>query len=174
MNNTLLALAGEDANYLPASGQPVPGPDDAPLVNLNEVVQYHLLSRRQQVEALQAIIRFDTLPHVAAFRQDLSMLVSHLFNSILDNPPVGNKLFIYIRCEKEKSEVMDLTLPEGFQRYEISVYTSILADERWQQQQQPVLTDMQTLAARTGGAFTHYSIAKTGCLYHLVLPGKLL
>ena len=174
MNNTPISLAGEDANYFPANGQPALGPADATLVNMNEVVQHHLLSRRTQLEAMQVIIRFDALPHISGSREDASALLSHVFNSILESPPVGIKLFIYIRCEKDKSEVMDLSLPEGFQQYNISVYTNIVADETWQLVQQPVLADMQHRATRLNGSFAHYSITKTGCLYQLVLPGKLL
>ena len=61
MNNTPITLTGEDANYFPANGQPALGPADTALVNMNEVVQHHLLSRRTQLEALQVIIRFDAL-----------------------------------------------------------------------------------------------------------------
>ncbi len=173
MNNTLSSLAGEGANYFPASGQPPIGPADTPLVQMNEVVQHHLLSRRPQIEAMQVIIRYDALPQVAGSRQDVAALLSHVFNSILDNPPAGTKLFIYIRCEIDKSEIMDLTLPDGFQQYQISVYTNIVADESWQLQQQPVLAEMKALAERLKGTFDHYSIVKTGCLYQLVLPGKI-
>jgi len=174
MSNTPLSLTGEGAHFFSANGQPATAPADVTLVNLNEVVQHHLLSRRTQLEALQVIIRFDALPHISGSREDASALLSHIFNSILESPPDGTKLFIYIRCEKEKSEIMDLTLPEGFQRFDIAVYTNIVADATWQLVQQPVLTDMQQRAARLQGNFEHYSITKTGCLYHLLLPGKLL
>ena len=174
MTNTPKTLTGEEANFFPVNGQPAPGPVDTTLVNMNEVVQHHLLSRRTQLEAMQVIIRFDALPHISGSREDVSALLSHVFNSILESPPGGTKLFIYIRCEKDKSEVMDLSLPEGFQQYCILVYTNIVADEAWQLVQQPVLTDMQQRTTCLNGSFTHYSITKTGCLYQLVLPGKLL
>ncbi|MGV3657964.1 MAG: hypothetical protein ACO1NX_08415 [Chitinophagaceae bacterium] len=173
MNNTLSTLAGENANRFPASGQPATGPADTPLVDMNEVVQYHLLSRRSLVEAMKVIIRYDALPQIAGSRQDVAALLSHVFNSILDNPPAGTKLFIYIRCEIDKSEIMDLSLPDGFQQYHVSVYTNIVADESWQLQQQPVLDEMKVLTQRLKGSFDHYSITKTGCLYQLMLPGKL-
>lgn len=174
MNITPISLTGEDANYTPVNGLPAQGPADTALVNMNEVVQHHLLSRRTQLEAMQVIIRFDALPHVSGSREDVSALFSHVFNSILESPPTGTKLFIYIRCEKEKSEVMDLTLPEGFQQHCILVYTNIVADKTWQLAQQPVLADMQYRTARLNGSFEHYSITKTGCLFQWVLPGKLL
>lgn len=174
MTNTPITLTGEEANYFPVNGQLASGPADAALVNMSEVVQHHLLSRRTQLEAMQVIIRFDALPHISGNREDVSALLSHIFNSILESPPAGTKLFIYIRCEKDKSEVMDLSLPEGFQQYCILVYTNIVADEAWQLAQLPVLTDMQQRATRLNGTFAYYSITKTGCLYQLVLPGKLL
>lgn len=174
MNNALSSLPGDNANYFPGNAQPHPGDAACALVNMNEVVQYHLISRRQQIEALQAIIRFDALPQVSASREAISKMVNLIFNSILDFPPAGTKLLIYIKCEPENPEIMDLSLPEGFQQYAISVYTNIITDEAWQQAQQQPLTEMQTLAEGAAGTFSSYNIAKTGCLYSLLLPGKLL
>jgi len=174
MNNALSSLAGDQANLRPVNAQPAPDTPGVTLVNLNEVVQYHLLSRRQQIEALQAIIRLDVLPHISTGGQELSRMMSHIFNSILDHPPAGTKLFIYIKCEKEATEVMDLSLPEGFQQHLISVFTNIVADDAWQQLQQPVLDEMQRLAQSANGTFISFNIVKTGCLYQLVLPGKLI
>ena len=174
MNNALSSLPGDNANYFPGNAQPHPGDAACALVSMNEVVQYHLISRRQQIEAMQAIIRFDALPHVTAGREVISKMISLIFNSILDYPPAGTKLLIYIKCEPEKSEVMDLSLPEGFQQFVISVYTNIITDEAWQQEQQQPLAELQALVEGAAGSCSHYHIAKTGCLYNLLLPGKLL
>lgn len=174
MNYTLSPLAGHSSGYVPAG---VPLPADVPpaaLVDLNEVMQYELVARREKVQALQAIIRFDALPHISCTRPLIAEVFHHLLNSITEHPPAGTKLFIYIRCEKEMSEIMDLTLPEGFQRYEISVFTNINANESWQQQQQAALTDIKQKIESINGTFESFAIDKTGCLYKLVLPAKFL
>lgn len=174
MNYTLSPLAGHSAGYVPAQ---VPLPGDvtpATLVNLNEVIQYELVARREKIQALQAIIRFDALPHINSTRPLATQVFHHILNSIIQHPPEGTKLFIYIRCEKEMSEIMDLSLPEGFQQHEISVFTNINANESWQQQQQAVLTDIRQSIESIQGTFESYAIDKTGCLYKLVLPAKFL
>lgn len=170
MKDALSSLAGDNSIYRPASAQPAPAP---PLADMNEAVQQYLHSRQGQAGAAQAIIRLDALPLLLGHRQDVYQLVCHLFNSILAHPPAGTRLLLYVKCEIEKSEIMDLSLPAGLQPFVISVYTNIVADEAWQQQQQPALARLHTLAAHLQGSFTSYRIANTGCLYRLVLPGKL-
>jgi hypothetical protein len=174
MKNDLSPLAGNSSGYGPAN---MPLPADVPvaaLVDLNEVVQYELIARRQQVQALQAIIRFDALPHITGTRPVAAQVFHHIFNSIIQHPPAGTKLFIYIKCEKERSEVMDLSLPEGWQPYEISVFTNINANESWQQQQQAARANIKQGIESSKGTFENFAIDKTGCLYKLVLPGKFI
>lgn len=174
MNNDLSPLAGNSSGYVPANG---PLPAKVPvtaLVDLNEVVQYELITRRQQIQALQAIIRFDALPHINNTRPVAAHMFHHIFNSIIQHPPAGTKLFIYIKCEKDRNEVMDLTLADGFQQYEISVFTNINANESWQQQQQAARANIKQGIESSKGSFESFAIEKTGCLYKLVLPGKFI
>ncbi len=170
MNNVLSSLAGEGAPYTPAHAQPT----SEQLVNLDEVLRNELAARQQQVNALQAIIRFDALPHVQSSQPNMARMLNHIFSSILAYPPAGTKLFIYIKCEKERTEVMDLSLAEGFQRYDVSVFTNIVANESWQHQQQPHVAELKQLVESAKGTFSFFAIEKTGCLYQLVLPGKFI
>ena len=174
MNYTLSPLAGHSSGYVPA-GVPLPADvHPAALVDLNEVMQYELAARREKIQALQAIIRFDALPQINCSRPLVAQVFHHLLNSIIEHPPAGTKLFIYIRCEKETNEIMDLNLTEGFHRYEISVFTNINANASWQQQQQAILTHIRQSIESIQGAFESFAIDKTGCLYKLVLPAKFL
>ena len=174
MNNILSPLAGNSPGYVPAN---VPLPADVPavtLVDLNEVVTAELTAYRETVQALQAIIRFDPLPHTNCTQPLTAQVFHHILHSIIQHPPEGTKLFIYIKCEKERSEIMDLSLTNGFQRYEISVFTNINANESWQQQQQATTTDIRQSIESSNGTFESFAIDKTGCLYKLVLPAKFL
>jgi hypothetical protein len=174
MNDALSSLAGDSPGYVPANVPPAAGSSVTELTDLNEVIQYELIARRQQIQALQAIIRFDTLPIVNTLRPVMAQMFHLLFDSILQYPPSGTKLLIYIKCEKERSEIMDLSLPEGFQPFEISVFTNINANENWQQQQQAAISGIKQSAESIKGTFESFAIDKTGCLYKLVLPGKLI
>jgi signal transduction histidine kinase len=174
MNYTLSPLAGHSSGYVPA-GAPLPA--DVPpaiLVDLNEVMQYELAVRREKIQALQAIIRFDALPQINGSRLLIAQVFHHILNSIIEHPPAGTKLFIYIRCEKEASEIIDLALAEGFQRYEMCVFTNINANESWQQQHQAILTDIRQSIESIQGTFESFAINKTGCLYKMMLPAKFL
>ena len=172
MNNALSSLSGGSPGYLPDNVPPAAEVSGTGLTDINEVVQYELISRQQQVQALQAIIRFDALPLVNTTRPVIAQMFHFIFDSIFQHPPSGTKLFVYIKCEKERTEVMDLSLPEGFQPYEISVFTNIIANENWQQQQQAAITGIRQGAESIKGTFENFAIDKTGCLYKLVLPGK--
>jgi hypothetical protein len=174
MNKVLSSLSGDSAGYLPGNVPPAADVSGNVLTNINEVVQYELIARLQQIQALQAIIRFDALPLVNTSRPVVAQIFHFIFDSIFQHPPAGTKLFIYIKCEKERTEVMDLSLPVGFQPYEISVFTNIIANENWQQQQQAAITGIKQGIESIKGTFENFAIDKTGRLYKLVLPGKLI
>ncbi len=172
MNNSLSPLAG-NGNYSAGNVQPVPAGAAVELVNLNEIVQNNLIARRHKIEDLQAIIRYDVLPLVNGDALRFSKMFTLILNSILDHPPAGTKLFIYIKCEKDKSEILDLSLPEDFQHFAVSVYTNITTDASWQQLQQQHVEDINSMVQAVNGSFSHHSIVNTGCLYQMKLPGKL-
>ena len=157
MNNALSSLTGDSAKYSPASVQPFLNQ----LTNFNDVVQYELITRQQQIHALQAIIRFDALPHVKGDKAVMANIIHYIFNSILSNPPAGTKLLIYIKCEKERTEVMDLSVTDDFQNFDISVFTNIIANESWQLQQQPQMAALKQMVESVHGTFNSFAIEKT-------------
>jgi light-regulated signal transduction histidine kinase (bacteriophytochrome) len=171
MDNSMASSTGNNVGY---SGAPathvLPVTEENGLVNLNHVIQQLLQALAKEVKALQAIIRFDLLPFVKGNGTELYEVFENLFTSIINHPPAGNKLFIYIRCEKARSETMDLRLPEGFCLYTICVYTNIKVDEAWLHQHQQVRA-RKLIQQMMGNLITH-PITNTGCLYELELPGK--
>jgi hypothetical protein len=173
MDNLLSSLTGNNKEYSAGNIQPEPNGAPEKEVNLNEVVHNNLVARRQKIEDLQAIIRYDALPVIKGDALMVSKTFSMILNSILDHPPAGTKLFIYIKCEKEKSEIMDLSLGKDFQYFALSIFTNITTDAHWHQAQQQHVEDIKTAIHQLFGSFNCHAITNTGCLYHMVLPGKL-
>ena len=169
MNDALFSLAGGPSGKVPA-GNPLSA--DAALVNLGEVMQYELLVRQPLMQQLQAIVRFDALPQVAGTQPQMARLFQLMLDSIVHHPPAGTKLLLYLKCERVATDILDLSLPEGFQQFGLSVFTNIIANEAWQLQQQAALAEMENLVLQAKGSFSFSAIVKTGCLYQVQLPGK--
>jgi hypothetical protein len=142
------------------------------LVNLNDVLKDSLFSFEKELKNGKAIYRHDELPLVRGNKKELVQLFSNLLHSILYHPPVHTKLLIYFRVQKQGAEVMDLSLPDGFINYTVSVYTNILGDENWRLKNEALLNDCSSIVSEIKGYFTFYNISTTGCLYNLQLPGK--
>lgn len=169
MNDAFLSRAGGTFGNKPA-GDSLSA--DETLVNLNDMLQYELQVQQPRIQQLQAIVRFDTLPQVTGAQPSMARLFQLMLDSIIQYPPAGTKLLVYLKCERDTSEIMDLSLPVGYQQFGISVFTNIIAHQDWQLQQQAAITEMESLVQSAKGKFTFSPIIKTGCLYHLQLPGK--
>src|SRR5215204_1102574 len=94
------------------------------LVDLNRLVQQVFEDQHLNVAKLQTIVRCDTLPMVQGRVQLLLALFRSFLGLILDNPPQKSKLFIYVKCECKETDIIDMTLPEGFADYRVSIYTN--------------------------------------------------
>lgn len=143
------------------------------LVSLMQVVRENLVEMRPQTDNLQAIIRYDSLPIVLGKESDLNQLFKIMLHAIIDHPPVESKLFIYIRSESLKSDVMNLQVPEGFGQIAISVYTNIIADASWKQLHKKEIEKCGEIINSMHGNFTCHEIVNTGCLFDIELNGKL-
>ena len=175
MNNALISLPEDDTHYSAGSiSHPLSDQLHNEPTNLNEVVQENLIALKQKIENLQAIIRYDSLPIVKGEKIELSKLFNKLFNSIIDHPPVDNKLFIYIRSEKQKNEELDLFVPEGYLLYHVSIYTNIKTDSNWEQLHKHDIEASIDIVKTIKGKFNYNQIANTGCLYNIELFGKIL
>lgn len=167
-------LLSGDKSYNPVAAsaftfvQPTPA-----LVNLNEVVSKSLLTLHDKVKKLKAIIRQDFLPVVKGSEVAFTQVFHTLYGSIINYPPGATKLFIYTRCEKEVSEVMDMSLPEGFENYRICIYTNITTDAGWQQTYCPAIEEVKSILKSNNAQLSCQDITNTGCLYVISLPGKL-
>jgi hypothetical protein len=143
------------------------------LVDLNRLVQQVFEEHQQHVAQMQTIVRCDALPLVQGKVQPLLVLFRSLVGLILDNPPAKSKLFIYVKCERIDTDIIDMTLPEGFGPFLVSFYTNCNRSPEWEKENNNTLVLCQQLGAEVKGTLTFPSAQSAGCLFALNLPGKI-
>jgi hypothetical protein len=142
------------------------------MVDLNEVTKECVGAFEKELQALKAILRYDVLPYIKGSKEKMRVVFSNLLSSIIQHPPALTKLLVYLRCQKGVSETIDLTLPEGFTDYTISVYTNIFADSQWRQKNEHLINECAAALKSVGGQLECHTIVNTGCLYAMQIPGK--
>lgn len=143
------------------------------LVDLGRLLQAVFEEQQPRVSQLQTIVRCDTLPQVHGKVPSLLALFRHLVALILNHPPQQSKLFIYIKCERTDTDIIDMTLPEGFGPYLISFYSNSNRSPEWETANSDTLALCQQLIAEGKGTLTFPSVQSAGCLFALNLPGKI-
>src|SRR5689334_12197737 len=86
------------------------------LLALNDILKESLKKAQAQVDHVQLIVRCETLPLVRAGHEESLKLFDDLLGTILNHPPNGSRLFLYVHCEEESNDVIDMTLEEEFKR----------------------------------------------------------
>lgn len=121
------------------------------------------------------IFRCDKMPLVEGSPENYSCLFDALLSMIVSHPPVGSKLFLYIKCfpEMVDSDVMDLLVKGDYSRYKIEIYSNITTDKNWEMLYQAKLAECKSQSAKVSANFLFSPIANTGCLFSLTLPGKI-
>ena len=144
-------------------------------VNLNQVFQSVMRKHVSEEKRTLSIVRSDQLPFVCGNEQQLMRVFDALVLMIISHPPPNSKLFLYIGCEAEKKDpdVIDLRLPKEYQMYDLRFHTNITTNEQWQLIHQDKLSECAVLAEQNKGRFSFHSIANTGCIFSLSLPGKI-
>lgn len=142
------------------------------LVDLNRVMRQTFDDQKQRVAQLQTITRCDALPLVQGPAQLFLLLFGKIVSLILDHPPRNSKLFIYLKCEKTATDVIDLSLPEGFMHHELSFYTNSNITPEWEKVNSDTLARCQQLARDCGGTVHWQPAPGAGSLFSVTLPGK--
>lgn len=142
------------------------------LVDLNRVVRQTFADQQQRIAQLQTIVRCDTLPLAQGSAQIFLRLFGKLLIQILEHPPRNSKLFIYLKCDKKATDVIDLSLPEGFMQYELSFYTNSNISPEWEKVNSDTLARCQQLAHECGGTVSWQTAPGAGSLFSVTLPGK--
>lgn len=143
------------------------------LVNLRAIIASDFSRIEEKINRLRAIIRCDVLPWVQENEISYSKLFQILIGTIVDHPPAASKLFIYIRCEKQNNEVLDMS-EHDFELFKISIHTNIDTDEHWLQLYQQKIEAIKNSYGMAGSTFNYNVIKNTGCLYSITVAGKLI
>lgn len=159
-------------NFIPPN-LPAPG-GQAGDVDLNEILR-SVLNKYIITQEQNFILRFDNLPLVTGNKDHFDCLFDSLISMIVDHPPLNSKLFLYIKCEASTpdNEIIDLQLAPAQQLYKIDFYTNINTDEQWKSSFNTKITECADLAKNNSGSFSFFPISNTGCIFSIVLPGKI-
>lgn len=143
------------------------------LLSLNDILQESLKKAQVQVDKVKLIVRCETLPQMKADREEMVNLFDNLLAMILNHPANAARLFLYIDNEEDNSDVIDMTLEEGFKRYFIKFHTNITTQESWKLVNSERLITCRQILSRHNGNLAVNDISSTGCLFSVLLPGKI-
>ena len=142
-------------------------------LSLNEVLQVSLKKAQAQVDKVKLIVRCETLPRVKADQESVIKLFDGLLGMILNSRPGDSRLFLYIDCEEDTSDVIDMNLEEGLKRYFIKFHTNIVAHDNWKLVNSQSLISCRQILSRHNGNLAVNDISSSGCLFSVWLPGKI-
>jgi hypothetical protein len=142
------------------------------LLALNDVLQESLKKAQNQVDKAQLIVRCENLPRIKADRDEMVKLFDGLLGTILNDPSNTSRLFLYVDCEEDSSDIIDMTIQEGFKRYAVKFHTNITTHDNWKLVNNQVLIHCRQILLRHNGNLVVNDISSTGCLFSVLLPGK--
>jgi len=142
------------------------------LLPLNEVLNESLKKAQAEVDNLQLIIRCESLPQIKADRDEMVKLFDHLLNMILNHPPQTSRLFLYVDCEEEANDIIDMTVEEGYKRYAIKFHANVTTHDNWKLVNSQALINCRQILSNHNGTLAVNEISSTGCLFSVSLPGK--
>lgn len=143
------------------------------LLSLNDIIQESLRKAQPQVAHVKLIVRCENLPQIKAVRDEMVKLFGDLLGMILNHPPDTTRLFLYIDSEEDKSDVIDMTMEEGFKRYFIKFNTNITTHDNWKLVNSQTLIHCRQILLRHNCSLVVNDLSSTGCLFSVFLPGKI-
>jgi len=143
------------------------------LLSLNEILQDSLRKAQVQVDKVKLIVRCDMLPLIVADHDEMVKLFDELLGMILNHPPDGTRLFLYIYCEEDTSDIIDMTLEAGLSRYCIKFHTNVATHQNWKLANSQGLTNCTQILSKHNGNLAVNDISSAGCLFSVLLPGKI-
>ena len=148
-------------------------PQDQEKSDLNEILR-SVVEKYKGDAHKNFILRFDDLPMVIGAKENFICLFDALICMVISHPPVHSKLFLYIKCieEKQEEEIIDLSATEE-KIYRINFFSNITTDGYWEEANKTRLSECALQATKNGGNFSFFPISNTGCLFSVILPGKI-
>lgn len=143
------------------------------LLSLNEILQESLKKAQAQVDRAQLIVRCENLPYIMADYNDMIKLFDGLISMILSQPPNTTRLFLYIDCDKDNSDIIGSSAKPGFDTYVIKFHTNITTHEHWKLLHNQTLASCKQTLLKYHGNLAVHNISSTGCLFSLSLQGKI-
>lgn len=142
-------------------------------LSLNEVFR-ESLRKAQETRNLQVVVRCEPLPQVQVNAGELMPVIDDLLRMILSYPPTASKLFLYVDCEEDAADIIDMHVPEGLKRYNIKFFTNISTGAEWELANGQTLANCRQVLSRCQGSLAVNDVSSTGCLFSIVLPGKIV
>jgi hypothetical protein len=103
----------------------------------------------------------------------MAKVFDDLLNMILNQSLPPSKQFLYVDCEEEVTDVIDMSLSEGMKRHIIKFHTNITTHDNWKLLNSKVLMNCKQILSRHSGNLVVNDISSTGCLFSVSLPGKI-
>ena len=142
-------------------------------LSLDEVLRASLKKAQAQVDRAKLIVRCETLPAVKADREEIVRLFDGLLGMILNSGQNSSRLFLYVDCEEDTSDVIDMNLEAHLKRYFIKFHTNIVAHEDWKLVNSHALISCRQILSRHNGNLVVNDFSSSGCLFSVWLPGKI-
>lgn len=143
------------------------------LLDLNVVLKESLKKAQTEVDTLQLIVRCESLPKIEADYEGMLKIFDDLLKMILTHPPQTSRLFLYVDCEEEANDIIDITPEKGFRRYNIKFHTNVTTHEHWKLMNSQTLAHCRQKLHEYNANLAVNEISKTGCLFSLALQGKI-
>jgi light-regulated signal transduction histidine kinase (bacteriophytochrome) len=143
------------------------------LLSLNEVLQESLRKAQAQVDKVRLVVRCETLPVIIADRDEMVKLFDELLAMILNHQVDATRLFLFIYCQEDNTDIIDMTLEAGLRRYCIKFHTNVATHENWKLVNSQGLINCKQILSRYNGNLAVNDISSTGCLFSVLLPGKI-
>jgi light-regulated signal transduction histidine kinase (bacteriophytochrome) len=140
-------------------------------LDLNKLVSEALQQLQASIQRSNVIVRCEQLPVTEGNEAALLRLFHDLIQLIIQHPPVGSKLFLYIDCATSQGDDLIQTTDNRF--YTIKFHTNIATSDEWRVSHQDVLSKCQQVLTEHHGEFAFRTTNSSGCLFSITLPGKL-
>jgi hypothetical protein len=143
------------------------------LLSLNAVLKESLKKAQSKIDNLQLIVRCESLPQIKADHEEMADLFDDLLGMILNHDLSSSRLFLYVDCEENSGDLIDMTLEEGFKRYTIKFHTNVTTHDNWKLVNSQALVNCKRILFKHNGNLAVNEISKTGCLFSVSLQGKI-